>query len=413
MSFEINPKTMQSLNLSTDLTKPIKNNNLNSSVWEVYSQYDKNGNNELSSSELASLVKDIKKYNGNVTVLAKVWNLKIDKNSYDEEKARNVINKTSGDILASELYDVLNPNVLFGIRKGNYAKDLVKQINKDNVAEVLNSYKEVISVKKGFFNDLVGNTRKGANLFTHIAAGLESESVTKELYLYLADILKEAADEKGINIKTLWNDWQNSVKANKWDMLALDEIATRLQMDYAQDVLIESQKAEIAEKNKKLKDGSIMLDQDNEQHEILKSKAEKVKIKYNSNHQEGNNVIGDTKSVGGNQNSQKILNAINNLLKDPVMAEKFDAVYKKDGDVCAMYFPGIVDSNKNSDNFTENQVAQTLINRGNGVYGDGDMSALVLTLINYFKHEHIDVSKTSQKKLETIIKEMVDPRIEK
>ncbi|MBQ4115240.1 hypothetical protein IJD34_07530 [bacterium] len=405
MSFEINPKTMQALNLSTNLIKPIEQSTINFSIWEVYDKYDKNNNDELSSSELSSLVKVIKQYNGDVKQLAKVWGV-------GEEKARNVINKTSGDILASELYDVLNYNLLVGVPDVNKAHTLLEQINEDNVAEVFSYYQNVIQSKKSFFNDkILRTTAPGASLFTHLAQNIHFNEPYIEAVDHIAETLKKASKKAGVDITVLWQEWESSKESGKINTLPLEEIANRLKMDYLQEVLIEKKEIEVEAQNNELEQSKTgkktVIPTRITKNQTAKLKNLEPNIDIDS--QKGNDVLGDVESKATG-NNEKILTALTNILQDPTMAEKINAAFKKEGDVFSITFP-----NHNGEiTLTENEATQFLLQRDKGVIGDGDMNALVIAILNSLDNTKFEItSKTTIEEIEKHINNLFNPRVPK
>lgn len=401
MSFEINnTNESKDLYLKPNLAKQIVKVDNNASVWDVYAKYD-NGDNKLNENELNKLIKVIKEKKGDAIALSKKWGV-------SPEKAVEAIAIVNADSIATDVYKALNPGFL-GKADKQKAKNLLLQVDKNNVNELF-SYYQRISSDSSLVVDIENNF---------------SPAEVMDVVETIAKALKESAKEQNVEIATLWEEYTNRSEGNI-SLTALAEIARRLELETRNDGYIEeTYEKEIANaKNKAIESGlnfspEAMLNTTVMQDASIKEKAKELKVSYSEVVQDGDGIIGNHSAKGVDVHSKLILNALNNLMKDPIVKEQIQAAYKKEGDIHSVILPGI----GTHMTLSENQLAAEM-RRGKqqgplkevnyGVIGDGDTNALVLTILKAMREKDIRlVGKTYKEQLanlENTLKDIFNPR---
>ena len=233
-----------------------------------------------------------------------------------------------------------------GKRKdGAEFEKLISEINGNNINDVLSSY-----------ND--------GNLIKDIISTYKTDSFP---YLNkLLEPMKEYAENRNIIITTLIEAYNKSVE-NK-DCKAAQDALTEIQKRFEMSVQAE----ERAEKYRNLNGKDVITPENKARIENL-AKVSGAPITEDLY---GDGVLGNTPSKpakGGDETSTLILNAVNELMEDPVIKERLQACVSKHENIITVILPG---------GHFKQAVAEGSLDRNQGrlvyqVIGDAEMSLFV------------------------------------
>ena len=132
---------------------------------------------------------------------------------------------------------------------------------------------------------------------------------------------------------------------------------------------------------------------------------------------EGDGILGNTRSVPTkvngkyNRNAALVLQAVNELMQDPIIKEKMQACVRKENDILVTSLPGTHQSvmvTENSLTYKESSVAHTVV-------GDSDMSNFIRRILVSAKGENNAGLKfddfEDKEKLKSYIMYLIEPDV--
>ncbi len=370
---------------------PVEKDYLNSSLWEFYKNFDDNQNNILENKEIEKIKELLLNAAGEDKILD---DKELDRISKQYGIPKDIVKKSiitlSADTIADDIQSNLQPGMLK--RKDmDAAADLIhNKINKNNVTEIWDRYQLSSDIKNSLFNlVLVSDT----SLSTDILKNYPLDEAAKLLKKLVSDMAARAQDA-GVDVKDLIQNYNTALKNNdkKTMDLAVRELGARLTYDNKLSVLIKShvqkiKQADITETNRIEAEYSALNAGLQPTDDIV-----------------GDNVLGNTKTKANTKEAKVVLDILNKLMSESSFKERVDACIKKENNCFGIYFPNINRSYCTTEN---GLITSGLLEEG--VVGDGDMSALVASIMRQMQIDNIKTSNPQE--VEKYIKELFTPKL--
>ena len=327
-------------------------------IWHVYKSFNKNGDKIMDAREIESFQKTVKQFAGDNVLDNDEQTRLAAKLGVSVDELAKAIRLLDADVIALSLSQTLES-------KSNNATSskLINKINEDNVTEIWTQYQSSIDDKNSFLRLFM---RKDSSLAKDILDNYPKNEA-KAMLNKVFNAMVQHAREENINISTLVAKYRkalNNFKAEDIDA-AMREIASRLD-----GAVRSSLSADVM--NKKIT--YPKLSNKNLAKMEYIAKIHKVQVTEDI---AGDGVLGNTPSAATNRNAKVVLDAVNELMKNPKVKEQLSSRVRKEKNCIIVNLPNRAENSILTENglVTTNAMTQSTV-------GDGDMTMFTYTILS-------------------------------